>query len=59
MIFVDFYSEMRRPWDFWKSMACAQTLIMCLYLTFGLLIYARQGQFTQSLAYYGVSKYSY
>ncbi|UZJ55734.1 hypothetical protein CBS101457_005054 [Exobasidium rhododendri] len=59
MIFVDFFAEMRRPWDFWKSMACAQALIMTLYLTFGLLVYARQGQFTQSLAYYGVSKYSY
>jgi hypothetical protein len=40
-------------------MACAQTLIMTLYLTFGMLVYARQGQFTQSLAYYGVSVYKY
>jgi hypothetical protein len=59
MIFVDFFSEMKRPWDFWKSMACAQALIMSLYLTFGMLVYSRQGQFTESLAYYGVSKYSY
>lgn len=40
-------------------MSCAQTLIAVLYMVFGLLVYARQGQFTQSLAYYGVSKYSY
>jgi hypothetical protein len=27
MIFIDFLNEMKRPWDFWKAMACAQTLI--------------------------------
>lgn len=26
---------MRRPWDFWKSLLCAQTFIYCLYLLYG------------------------
>lgn len=57
-IFIDFISEMKRPWDFWKSMSCAQLFICCMYQLLGIIVYAEQGQFTQSLAYYGVSPYS-
>lgn len=39
MIFVDFLSEMRRPWDFWKAMSCAQMLIGGVYMMFGMVVY--------------------
>lgn len=39
-------------------MSFAQTFIFCLYILIGLVVYSQQGQFTQSLAYYGVSPYS-
>lgn len=39
MIFVDFLSEMRRPWDFWKAMSCAQLLIGGIYMMFGIVVY--------------------
>nr|CBX33324.1 oligopeptide transporter protein [uncultured eukaryote] len=59
MIFPELMSEMRRPMDFWKGMACAQLLIFVAYLLYGLFIYSFQGQYTLPLAYQGVSKYSW
>lgn len=59
LLFIDILNEMRRPWDFYKSLFFAQLFIMCVYMAFGILMYARQGQFSQSLAYYGASKYAY
>ncbi|PWN31562.1 uncharacterized protein FA14DRAFT_162559 [Meira miltonrushii] len=59
MVFPNFFAEMRKPWDFYKSYFVAQVIIMIFYILFGILIYARQGQFTQSLFYFGVSEYSY
>ncbi|KAI8601163.1 transmembrane amino acid transporter protein-domain-containing protein [Dissophora ornata] len=59
MIFPEIMAEMRRPMDFWKGMACAQTLIFAAYLMYGIFVYAYQGQFTLPLAYQGVSKYSW
>lgn len=59
MVFPNFFAEMRKPWDFYKSYFVAQVIIMIFYILFGILIYARQGQFTQSLFYFGVSKYAY
>jgi hypothetical protein len=58
-IFIDIFGEMRQPWSFWKSAAIAQSIIMTIYILFGILIYARQGQFVQSLYYFGISKYSW
>lgn len=59
MLFPNFCAEMRKPWDFYKSYFVAEALIVMFYVTVGTLIYARQGQFTQPLFYYGVSKYAY
>jgi len=59
MIFPEIMAEMRRPMDFWKGMAMAQTLIFVAYLMYGIFVYSFQGQFTLPLAYQGVSKYSW
>ena len=45
-LFVEFMSEMRRPFDFWKGMICAQTFIYFCYMLFGIFVYSYQGQFT-------------
>jgi hypothetical protein len=34
--FPELLAEMRRPWDFWKGMVCAQTLIFTAYLLYGM-----------------------
>ncbi|PCH34695.1 amino acid transporter [Wolfiporia cocos MD-104 SS10] len=59
MIFPEMLAEMRRPWDFWKGMCCAQLLIFVAYLLYGLFVYSYQGQYTLGLAYQGVSKYAW
>ncbi|KZF25025.1 amino acid transporter-like protein [Xylona heveae TC161] len=59
MIFCEFMSEMKRPWDFWKGMICAQGLIYCCYLLFGLFTYSYQGQFTINPVYQGLSPYAW
>ncbi|KAI0720869.1 transmembrane amino acid transporter protein-domain-containing protein [Fomitopsis betulina] len=59
MIFPEMLAEMRRPWDFWKGMCCAQLLIFVAYLLYGLFVYSYQGQFTLGIAYQGVSKYGW
>jgi len=59
MIFPEFMAEMRRPMDFWKGMALAQALIFSCYMMFGLYVYAFQGQFTLSIAFQGVSNFSW
>jgi len=59
MIFPEMLAEMRRPWDFWKGMCCAQLLIFVAYLLYGLFVYSYQGQYTLGIAYQGVSKYSW
>ena len=59
MLFVEFMSEMRRPFDFWKGMLCAQTFIYCFYLIFGLVVYSAQGQYTLNPAYQGVDPYGW
>ncbi|KAM0792676.1 hypothetical protein ACM66B_002456 [Microbotryomycetes sp. NB124-2] len=57
MIFPELMSEMRRPMDFIKGMACAQILITVVYLAFGITVYSLQGQYTLALAYQGIAKY--
>ncbi|KAF9009481.1 transmembrane amino acid transporter protein-domain-containing protein [Cyathus striatus] len=59
MIFPEMMAEMRRPMDFWKGMAMAQSLIFAAYLLYGCFVYAFQGQFTLGLAYQGVSKFAW
>ncbi|KAL2042703.1 hypothetical protein N7G274_004462 [Stereocaulon virgatum] len=59
MLFVEFMAEMRRPFDFWKGMLCAQTFIYIIYMLFGLFVYSYQGQFTLIIAYQGISSYAW
>ena len=57
MLFVEFMSEMRRPWDFWKGMLTAQLFIYVFYMLFGLFVYSYQGQYAINPAYQGISSY--
>jgi len=57
-MFIEFCSEMRRPWDFWKSMVVSQTFITLAYLFYGCFVYGYQGQFTINPAYQSVSRYT-
>jgi hypothetical protein len=59
VMFVEFMAEMRRPMDFWKSMFLAQSVIFCIYLLYGLFVYAYQGQFTVNPANQGISPYNW
>ena len=43
-LFVEFMSEMRRPFDFWKGMICAQIFIYCVYMIFVSLLYSMTNQ---------------
>jgi hypothetical protein len=31
-------TEMKRPWDFWKALLCAQTVISVFYIFYGALL---------------------
>lgn len=59
LIFVELMAEMKRPWDFWKGMACAQGFIFCVYLVFGLIVYHYQGQFVVNPANQGIGNYGW
>lgn len=51
MLYCEFMSEMRKPWDFWKALICAETFIYVVYLFFGLFVYSYQGQYVINPAY--------
>lgn len=55
IVFPEVISEMRRPWEFWKSMCLAQCIIVIVYLIYGNYIYSYQGQFSNSPAVFGIS----
>ena len=57
MLFIEFMSEMRRPFDFWKGMICAQLFIYFVYLLYGLFIYTYQGQFVINPSYQSVAPF--
>ncbi|CAH2353035.1 hypothetical protein CLIB1423_09S01354 [[Candida] railenensis] len=59
MVFIEFMSEMKRPRDFIKGMACAQLFIFTCYLLFGLIVYHYQGQFVVNPANQGISHYGW
>ena len=59
MLFVEFMAEMKRPFDFWKGMVCAQVFIYFVYMLFGLFVYSYQGQFTLIIAYQGISSFAW
>lgn len=55
MLYCEFLSEMRKPWDFWKALICAETFIYAVYLFFGIFVYSYQGQYTVNPANQGMS----
>lgn len=59
LVFTEFMAEMKRPWDFWKGMACAQAFIFTVYLVFAMVIYHYQGQFVINPANQGISNYAW
>ncbi|OJJ68378.1 hypothetical protein ASPBRDRAFT_32979 [Aspergillus brasiliensis CBS 101740] len=51
ILFVAFLAEMRRPWDFWKGLLCAQMFICFVYIFFGAFVYSFYGQYSISNLY--------
>ena len=58
-LFVEFLAEMKRPWDFIKSVASAQLFIYTIYIVYGCYTYYWQGQYTYNPSYQGVSTYGW
>lgn len=58
-IFPEIMAEMRRPWDFIKSMWIAQFFIYAVYLIYGCYTYYWQGQYSYQIAYQGLSVYGF
>lgn len=54
MLFFNFMSEMRHPWDFWKAMVVADVFIYCCYMFFGIFVYSFWGQYTYNPAPQGI-----
>ncbi|KAL9135490.1 MAG: hypothetical protein Q9175_003329 [Cornicularia normoerica] len=59
MIFTEFMSEMKRPYDFLKGMWGAQLFIYICYMLYGLFMYGYQGQYLQNPSYLGISPYNW
>ncbi|KAJ5894623.1 hypothetical protein N7495_006314 [Penicillium taxi] len=53
-LFTELMAEMRRPYDFWKAMICAEIFIYVCYLVNGMVVYHAQGQFVYNPAYEGI-----
>lgn len=58
-IFPEIMAEMRRPWDFIKSMWIAQFFIWVVYLSYGCYVYYWQGQYAFTVSYQGLSVYGF
>ncbi|EXJ93619.1 hypothetical protein A1O1_02011 [Capronia coronata CBS 617.96] len=58
-LFVEIMAEMRRPWDFIKSMWIAQFFIWAVYLIYGCYVYHYQGQYAYTISYMGLSVYGF
>ena len=58
-LYLEFMAEMRHPWDFWKSLICAQSFIYTVYVFFGVFIYSYQGQFSYIVVFQGLSPYAW
>ena len=59
MLFTEFMSEMKRPYDFLKGMWGAQCFIYLCYMLYGLFMYGYQGQYLQNPSYLGISPYNW
>lgn len=55
IVFPEIISEMKCPWEFWKSMVVAELIILFVYLLYGNYIYSNQGQFSNSPSVFGIS----
>ncbi|KAK5136104.1 hypothetical protein LTR08_004154 [Meristemomyces frigidus] len=58
-LFNELMSEMRRPYDFWKGLICAEIFIIGVYITMGMVVYSAQGQFAYNPAYQGIPSSAY
>ena len=58
-LFIEIMAEMRRPWDFIKSMWAAQFFIWSVYLIYGCYTYYWQGQYAFQVSYMGLSVYGF
>ena len=58
-IFPEIMAEMRRPYDFIKSMWIAQLFIWIVYLVYGCYVYYWQGQYSFTISYLGLSIYGF
>ncbi|RFU33150.1 hypothetical protein B7463_g3182, partial [Scytalidium lignicola] len=58
-LFNELMAEMRRPYDFWKGLICADIFIYCAYIITGMVVYSAQGQFTFNPAYQGIPNSAY
>ncbi|KAF2226910.1 transmembrane amino acid transporter protein-domain-containing protein [Elsinoe ampelina] len=59
MLFTEFMSEMRRPYDFIKAMWGAQAFIYFFYMLYGLYMYGFYGQYVVNPSYQGMSPYNW
>lgn len=59
MVFIEFMSEMRRPYDFIKAMWGAQAFIYFFYMFYGCFLYGYQGQYVINPSYQGLSPYDW
>lgn len=55
MVYCEFMSEMRRPFDFWKALLIAEAFIFSVYIFFGVYVYSFQGQYVINPANQGMS----
>jgi len=55
MVYCEFMSEMRRPFDFWKALLIAEAFIFSVYIFFGVYVYSFQGQNVINPANQGMS----
>lgn len=58
-IFIELIAEMKRPSDFWKSWAVALFVIMGLYFSYGVALYAMQGPYVGNPGNQGISDYNW
>lgn len=56
-IFCEVMGEMARPQEFTTGLLCADSLIMVVYLFYGIFVFCYQGQFTYAVANQGINQY--
>jgi hypothetical protein len=59
ILFVEFFNEMSRSFDFWKVLVCAEAFIYLIYLFFGLFVYSFQSQYIFNPTYQGRASYAW